>query len=88
MATCAECGNPLPKATMGRPSMTCSPACGLRRKNRQSAQSRQRAAARGCPPDKHGTTTGYNHYLCRCTKCTTWARRDKARRRREQKVHN
>jgi hypothetical protein len=85
---CAECGKQFHWQPPGRAPMTCSPACQLARKNRQSEQSRQRAAKRGCPPDKHGTSTGYSHYKCSCTKCSKWARQYKAQRRRALKAHN
>jgi hypothetical protein len=67
----------------GRPPMTCSPDCQRRRKNLVSERSRQRAAARGCPGDMHGTMTGYAHYLCGCPACMRWAREYQQERRKK-----
>lgn len=92
MRKCAECGKQFEwnsglLGNRGRAPMTCSPACALTRKTRQSEQSRQRASKRGCPPDKHGTSTGYSYYQCGCTKCTKWAREYKQHRRKVQAAH-
>lgn len=90
MRVCAECGKEFEwnsgiLGRTGRAPMTCSPDCQRARKTRQSEQSRQRAAKRGCPPDKHGTSTGYSHYKCDCSLCSRWARQYKAQRRRALK---
>lgn len=65
----------------GRPPVTCSPECQRKRKSSKSEESRDRHAHRKCPPDKHGTSTGYTWYKCDCAKCRRWARDDKRARR-------
>lgn len=46
-------------------------------------RSKQRAARRGCPPDKHGTSSGYDYYRCRCQVCKAFvAARWQARKSR------
>lgn len=56
-----------------RPPNTCSAECRHRRHVQMNEESRQRAVSRGCPPDKHGTVTGYSHYKCACVLCRKWA---------------
>jgi hypothetical protein len=68
MRTCVVCGGEFayePKP--GRPPVTCSPEC-------QREHKARRGATRKCPPDKHGTATGYSWYKCDCAKCRHWAR--------------
>ena len=80
---CAVCGKGFEhEPARGRVPMTCSPDCARIRKTRQSEQSRQRAAKRGCPPDKHGTSTGYSYYQCTCTLCSKASRLYRQARRR------
>jgi hypothetical protein len=80
--SCAVCGKPFDyEPRPGRPPVTCSPECQRTRKTRKSEESRSRVAAKECPPDKHGTSTGYTQYKCGCTKCTRWARLYKQERR-------
>lgn len=86
MRECAECGTTFDWQPPGRAPMTCSPECQRVRKTRQSEESRQRAAKKGCPPDKHGTSTGYSHYKCDCEKCLQWARNYKQHRREALKA--
>lgn len=75
MRQCLVCGNPFSVETgPGRPPETCSAKCRAERKNLQREQSRQRAATRGCPPEAHGTASGYTHFMCSCAKCRRWAR--------------
>lgn len=82
MPECLVCGTEFDwEPQPGRVPKTCSEDCRRTRKTQQSEQSRQRAAARGCPDHLHGTSTGYSHYKCDCTKCTTWARGYKRKRR-------
>jgi hypothetical protein len=81
--TCVVCGARLTaQPRMGRPSNTCSDTCRVVRKRARNEKSRQRAIADGCPPDKHGTSTGYSHFRCSCDACRTWARLYKRERRR------
>lgn len=73
--TCVACGREyewVPQLNRRR-SNTCSPECRHRRHTQMNEKSRQRAVARGCPPDKHGTSTGYSHYKCACALCRKWA---------------
>jgi hypothetical protein len=81
--TCSECGRyfPYEQVGRGRPPLTCSDDCQRLRHNRLSYASRDRLAAKGCPPDKHGTNTGHSVYKCRCNKCTRWARLYRQKRR-------
>lgn len=82
MRLCLVCGNPFSiENTRGRPPKVCSAACRAERKNTQREESRERAAARGCPPDQHGTSTGYTHFKCPCVKCRRWARNYQQSRR-------
>lgn len=70
---CAVCGREFDYAAKpGRPPVTCSPECARKRKNRQSGVNW--GASRECPPEAHGTATGYNTYHCGCAKCSRWAR--------------
>lgn len=70
----------------GRPPVTCGKEeCRRARKTAKSEESRNRAAAKDCPPDKHGTATGYTFYKCDCTDCSRWARLYKQERRAEAK---
>jgi hypothetical protein len=55
------------------------------RKNKQREETRQRAVARGCPDDMHGTSSGYSHFKCTCTKCKFWARTYKQGQRKKEK---
>jgi hypothetical protein len=48
-------------------------------------ESRQRAVARGCPPEKHGTVTGYSQYKCTCIRCRKWASEYQKQRRQRRK---
>ena len=86
---CPICRTPFERpATPGRPPVTCGKEkCRRARKNRKSEESRRRAVERGCPPDMHGTSTGYAFYKCGCAECGTWARLFKQERRRINK-HN
>lgn len=85
---CSECSREFEAAVgPGRPAMTCSRTCQTTRKSRMSQQSRVRAFNRECPPEKHGTATGYTFYGCGCTRCTRWARLDKQERRANAKAH-
>ena len=82
MRECVVCGTKFDWiGGHGRAPITCSPECQRKRKTRKSEESRQRAAKRGCPPDKHGTSTGYSHFKCDCHLCSKWAREYKAHRR-------
>jgi hypothetical protein len=84
---CAVCGRDFayePKP--GRPPMTCSPECARTRKNAQSERSREALAAGGCPPEAHGTATGYTVYKCGCPKCSRWQRLYMQRRRAKLKA--
>lgn len=82
---CTVCGRDLgPPTTRGRPTTVCSARCTSIRKTVQREQSRQRAVQRGCPPDKHGTCTGYTQYRCSCLKCMAWSRNYKATQRSKQ----
>lgn len=65
-----------------RRSNTCSPRCRDARRRQKNEESRQRAVARGCPPDKHGTATGYSHFKCTCARCRKWASSYQQERRR------
>lgn len=40
----------------------------------------QAVRARPVPPGKHGTSSGYSYYQCRCDKCRAWKRLDPATR--------
>lgn len=74
MNQCLVCGVELqPPARRGRPKTTCSPECAVLRKRQLRESSRQKATKRGCPPDKHGTSTGYTYYKCDCAACRKWA---------------
>lgn len=68
-----------------RRSNACSEECRRLRHIAMNEKSRQRAAAKGCPPDKHGTVTGYSHYKCSCTRCRKWASEYKKERRHIQR---
>lgn len=82
MRQCLVCGQEINEPTVrGRPVVVCSDRCRLDRKNTQREASRQRAVKRGCPPDKHGTCTGYTQYKCDCERCKGWARSYKQHRR-------
>jgi hypothetical protein len=85
--TCAVCGRQFehpPKA--GRPPLTCSPECQRIRRTRLGDGIRAYHASRqDCPPDKHGTSTGYSFYKCDCPKCSRWARLYKQERRAKAK---
>lgn len=70
-----------------RRSKTCSEECRRRRHIQMNEKSRQRAVARGCPPDKHGTATGYSHYKCVCIRCRKWASEYKKEQRRRLQSH-
>jgi hypothetical protein len=74
--TCPVCGEQFDyEPRPGRPPVTCgSEHCRRARKNRKSEESRRRAMNKDCPPDKHGTATGYGHYRCGCPKCSEWSR--------------
>ena len=65
-----------------RRSKNCSTECRRIRHLQMNEESRQRAVARGCPPDKHGTVSGYSQYKCTCTLCRKWASEYKKERRR------
>jgi hypothetical protein len=69
----------------GRPPVTCGDkAC--HRANRTGkilAARGRKAATQECPPDKHGTSTGYNEYKCGCSECSRWARLYQQQRRKE-----
>ena len=59
----------------------CSPECRRKRKASQDKARRTAVAKRPCPPDKHGTATGYTDYKCGCDDCRRWARDDQRARR-------
>lgn len=82
---CLVCGRAFDWPGRGRPSETCSPECHRQRKNGQREETRQRAVARGCPANLHGTSTAYTHYKCTCAKCKLWARTYKQHRRKARK---
>jgi hypothetical protein len=82
---CLVCHRPFQWPGRGRPPETCSQECHRLRKNTQREETRQRAVARGCPANMHGTSSGYTHYKCTCVKCRLWARTYKQGRRRAQK---
>ena len=65
----------------GRPPVTCSDKCARIRRNKKSYESRARAEDKGCPPEAHGTSSGYSHYRCSCNDCRRWARTYKSQRR-------
>ena len=70
----------------GRPPVTCgSEDCRRARKSVRSEESRRRAMNRECPPDKHGTATGYTYYKCGCNLCSRWSRMDMQKRRQRSK---
>ena len=86
---CVVCGRAyewVPQPNRRR-SKACSEECRRRRHIQMNEQSRQRAVARGCPPDKHGTVTGYSHYKCACARCRKWASEYQKQRRQRQKAH-
>lgn len=64
---CVVCGEPfeLEKRPGGLP-ITCSPECQRRRRNEKHAEWR---ANTECPPEAHGTITGYVTYACSCDEC-------------------
>ena len=87
MRQCLMCGGPFKTPRrLGRPLKTCSPECLNERKRQQRREAKERAIARGCPDDMHGTQTGATHYECRCTKCRTWWRDYQRARRAAHKA--
>lgn len=87
MRQCVICSRPFktPRRT-GRPQKTCSPECLNERKRQQRRETKERAIARGCPDDMHGTQTGATHYECRCAKCRMWWRNYQRARRAKRKA--
>jgi hypothetical protein len=84
---CLVCNSPfVTPRQKGRPPETCSPECLNERKRQQRRETKERAIARGCPDDMHGTQTGASHYECRCTKCRMWWRDYQRARRAAQKA--
>ena len=70
----------------GRPPVTCgSEECRRTRKTLKTIQSNRRVHNTECPPDKHGTASGYTQYRCGCPKCSEWARLYQRQRRRDAK---
>jgi hypothetical protein len=68
----------------GRPPATCgSEECRRTYKTRNTMKSNRRTHNKECPPDKHGTGTGYNLYRCGCAKCSEWSRLYQRERRRK-----
>lgn len=87
MRQCLVCGSGFePASFRGRPPETCSPACLKKRKAQQRRETKERAVARGCPPELHGTQSGATHYSCHCDKCRKWWRDYQRARRAAQKV--
>ena len=87
MRQCLICGGPfITPRRAGRPPKTCSPECLNESKRQQRRETKERAIARGCPDDMHGTQTGATHYECRCTKCRTWWRDYQRARRAAHKA--
>jgi len=87
MRQCLVCGGAFPEPThRGRPPETCSPKCLNKRKAQQRRETKNRAIARGCPPELHGTQTGATHYDCKCPKCRAWWRDYQRARRAAQKA--
>lgn len=78
---CAVCNRTFEQPAGIRARITCSPECALARRRGQNRESRERAIAQGCPPDKHGTVTGYTHFRCSCVACRRWAADYKQQRR-------
>ena len=86
--TCVVCAKEylwIPQAGRRR-SNACSPECRRLRHVQMNEKSRQRAVARGCPPDKHGTVTGYTQYKCTCAHCRGWASEYQRQRRQRQRL--
>lgn len=81
---CVTCKKPFEwsRTGPGAAPITCSYEC--RRKRRNQQNKRYRAEAPECPPDKHGTSAGYTHYLCDCSLCSKWAREYKQEWRRRR----
>jgi hypothetical protein len=85
LLTCVVCRNEFEYTSRpGRPPITCgSPECRRARKTEKTLAARKRLRPEDCPPDYHGTSTGYNEYGCGCPKCARWARTYRQQRRRE-----
>ena len=87
MRQCLVCGGAFnTPSNHGRPPETCSLACLKKRKAEQRKETKERAIARGCPPESHGTQTGATHYCCNCDKCKLWWRNYQRTRRAAQKA--
>ena len=86
MRQCLVCGGAFTNTNRGRPPETCSPECLSKRKSEQRRETKERAIARGCPDDMHGTQTGATHYECHCAKCRGWWRDYQRARRAAQKA--
>lgn len=87
MRQCLVCGGAFDAPSgRGRPPETCSPGCLKKRKSEQRRETKDRAIARGCPDDMHGTQTGATHYECHCDKCRAWWRDYQRARRAAQKA--
>lgn len=84
---CAVCGKEFEhEPRPGRPPVTCgAPECRRARKTQKTIQSNRRTHNTECPPDKHGTGTGYNLYRCGCPACSEWSRLYQRQRRRKAK---
>lgn len=87
MRQCLVCGElfDIP-SHRGRPPETCSQVCLNKRKAQQRRETKDRAIARGCPPELHGTQTGATHYMCHCDKCKKWWRDYQRERRAARKA--
>jgi hypothetical protein len=78
-AICEICGKEFQvQVRRGGVPKTCSAECKRKRTNKMSAAYR---ANRHCPPDKHGTLTGYSTYGCPCADCRRAAREYKRKQR-------
>lgn len=80
-SNCAVCNRSFEQVPGVRPRVTCSDECAQARKRGQNRAAREKAIAQGCPPDKHGTVTGYTHFRCSCALCRRWAADYKKQRR-------
>jgi hypothetical protein len=86
LLTCPVCQKEFEYAPRpGRPPITCGdPTCWRIHRTRKTLAARGRlAATTECPPDKHGTSTGYNEYKCGCPECSRWARMYRQKLRKE-----
>jgi hypothetical protein len=79
---CVICGNVFTLPTHGGQPITCSPDCQRKRRNKMVAWWRE---AHECPPDKHGTLTGYVNYQCDCDLCREAEKLYMRKRRRNKK---